>query len=310
MRRIMAGIGCAAAAMAAPAGAGHPILIEMKCPVGGKRFNHTSTQSYSIWGSRPDGKPYGSWDFPMPLPVCPDNRLPIYKDFSAQEVRKLRPLIRSPEYREMRERETSYYAAYWLMTRLGEPLEDRMGVLLQAIWEADWHPELKRRYQVEFVELAGEMAEEPDRLDWLVGKGRAANALRELGRFDEAAALLASLPTSSLDVEVPAEKYGEATASGLGRQLLNFSEVAEARRRRGWLDYLKDLQAVVARRDASSAPLDMLPERAAIERCAAPPPVDAAAALFLPPLSDFDKSWCDREEVREQVALMKKRSAQ
>ena len=294
MRRF--GIGCVLAAMAAPAGAGMPLAVEMKCPIGGKTFTHMSSASYSRWGTRPDGKPYGSWEFPIAIPVCPDNGLAVYKDFSKEELAKLKPLVRSPGYQAMRGRDTPYYAAYWLMTRLGDADEDRLWALLQASWEADGRPELKRRYQEEYAAGAAAMPAKPGELDWLALQGRAANALRELGRFDEAAALLAKLPTASLDVPVPEQKYGEATPSGLGRQVLNYGEVQEAKKRRGWMSYFKDIGTLIARRDASSEPIDMIPEREAIELCAG-----AGARL-----DDAARAWCEREDVRGRVEQLKK----
>jgi hypothetical protein len=182
------------------------------------------------------------------------------------------------------------------MTRLGEADEDRLWALLQASWEADGRPELKRRYQEEYAAGAAAMPAKPGELDWLALQGRAANALRELGRFDEAAALLARLPTASLDVPVPEQTYGETTPSGLGRQVLNYGEVEEAKKRRGWLSYFRDLQTLIARRDSSSEPIDMIPEREAIGRCA-----EAGATL-----DDAAKAWCERDDVRGRVEQLKK----
>src|SRR5688572_24390460 len=82
-----------------PASAGFPVPQTVKCPIGGKSFNHTTTGSYSIWGYRPDGKPYGSWEFPMELPQCPGNGLVVFDEFSGDEADRLKTLVESPEYK-------------------------------------------------------------------------------------------------------------------------------------------------------------------------------------------------------------------
>jgi hypothetical protein len=294
MRRLLILIGALGATAAAQAGT--PYAIEVKCPVGGKAFSHTATASYSTWGSRPDGKPYGSWQFPMPLPVCPDNGLPVYKEFSKEEVAKLEPLVTSRPYQMLREGNTPYYAAYWLMRRMGDPAEQYLWTLLQGSWEADGQPETKKRYQQEFVTGVAQAPRRPDSVEWIAMQGRAVNALRELGRFEEATALLRSLPLDTLQVEVPAEKYGESTASGLGKQVLNEEEIRVAKNRRGWLSYFKDQQVLIDRKDASSEPLEMVPVQVAIGRC-----IEEAATL-----DALAKAFCEKDEVQTQIERMKK----
>jgi hypothetical protein len=89
-------------AQATPSYAGIPTPVEMTCPVGGKKFTFISTMSYSNWGSRPDGKPYGSWTFPMPVPDCPDNGLVLYKKFSDEEIKQLKLLLKTPGFQRVR----------------------------------------------------------------------------------------------------------------------------------------------------------------------------------------------------------------
>src|SRR5262245_54423951 len=101
----------------APAIAGTPTPVQKTCPVGGKPFIYTTTSSLSTWGQRPDGKPYTSWIAPMPMAVCPDNGLVIYKEFSDEEITLLQTLIRTSEYQSLRS-ETPRYRAAWLLQRL------------------------------------------------------------------------------------------------------------------------------------------------------------------------------------------------
>ena len=109
----------------------------MVCPIGGEKFKYTSTGSYSTFGARPDGKPYGSWIFPMPIPVCPSNLLPIYAKFSAEEIARLDPLVRSAEYRAMAAVNKPYFNAAWLMEKSGAKPEAVAWMIVKASWEAD-----------------------------------------------------------------------------------------------------------------------------------------------------------------------------
>lgn len=258
--------------LVAYARAGTPMPVKMKCAVGGERFTYISTASMSQWGSRPDGKPYGSWTFPMPLPECPGNGLVMYRDFTKSEVKALKPLLATREYRQLvTDRETPYYRAHWLMEKLGDAPLDGAWVLLQASWEADADPDRKRRYQDEFVQRAQSLAKPEagqDDLGWMVVNLRAVNALRELGRFDSAVQVLDALPLTTLDVPIPQEKVSGTTASGLGKQIENYGEIQAAQSRRAWMKYAERMRAAIARHDDSSEPIDLVPLRVAASLCA------------------------------------------
>ena len=89
----------AAGAQTAAAPAATPVIETMTCPIGGGSFSFTTATGYTTSGERPDGKPYGSWNFPLALPECPDNGLILYKDYTAEEIAKLEPIIASEAYR-------------------------------------------------------------------------------------------------------------------------------------------------------------------------------------------------------------------
>jgi hypothetical protein len=294
MRRgILSLLGLASVALPLfPASAGFPMPQAMKCPVGGKSFTHTTTGSYSIWGYRPDGKPYGSWDFPMQLPKCPGNGLVIFDDFTKGDVKRLESLVDSAEYRAIRDKETNYYLAAWLMERLGRPAINVAWVIVQASWQADDRPELKKRYQAEYVDRIRKLEKSGDGTDWLLMQARAVNGLRELGRFDEAKALLASLDLTPLDVAVPAEKTGAATPSGLGRSVLNYEEIQAAKRKRDFLNQFRQVGALIEARNSASEPLHMIPMREAAERCR-----NGGESL-----SSSDKAYCASDEMKKFIA--------
>jgi hypothetical protein len=132
--------------------------------------------------------------------------------------------------------------------------EDYLWVLLQASWQADDRPDLRKRY---LAELAAESAKAPARpadLNWIGMEGRAINALRELGRFEEAQARLDKVPVKPLDVAAPKPDDQGAAAK-------------QARVRRAWHHYLEQMRIVLARKDDSLEPFELLPRSIALGRC-------------------------------------------
>lgn len=231
--------------------AGIPVTQRMTCPIGGGRFDFTTTASYSTWGARPDGKPFGSWDFPLELPECPANGLVVYEQFSQAELERLRPLIASPEYQALRRSgDTSYYRAYWLMRRLDAPAPDTLWKLVQASWQAESEPALRRRYLEELVAEAPRLGE-PDNVTVLAVRSRVINALRELGRFEEAEAMLRATPV-------------EAVAP----------DSATVRSTADWRGHYRTLAGLIERRDSSIEPIAMIPWREGRPRCAEPERLD------------------------------------
>ena len=229
---------------AAPADAGIPVTQGMTCPIGGERFSFETTASYSTWGARPDGKPFGSWEFPLDLPECPSNGLIVYAEFSEQDLARLRPLIASDDYLALRRREdTTYYRAYWLMKRMGAPVPNTLWMLVQASWQADGDPALRRRYLEELVQESPTLGEPTDDIG-LAMRARVINALRELGRFDEARAMLES---TSVEAIAP--------------------DSATVRSSADWRGHYRALARLLERRDSSVEPIDMIPWREARARC-------------------------------------------
>ena len=251
MRRLILAAAFAAAPLAAAGAA--PTSQAMTCPIGGASFTYTRPAPQSVPGTRPDGKPYGAVA-PPPLPECPDNGLVLYKEYSAEEVAKLEPLIASPAFQAMRESDTQYYRAYWLMKEMGLAPEDYLWVLLQASWQADGKPELRARYLGELVEASAKVPPNPSSLNWVGMEAHAINALRELGRFDEARSRIDMVSLQPLDVQIPT---GAASNPA----------VQAARKRRTWLSFLKTLKTVIERKDSSLEPLELLPRAVALDKC-------------------------------------------
>ncbi|MBO9709612.1 MAG: hypothetical protein J7521_15515 [Caulobacter sp.] len=237
--------------------AGTPYPVKMTCPVGGEKFTFTATMSYSTWGTRPDGKPYGSWEFPAPIPECPGNRLVMFTEFSKAQVKALEPILVSSEYKALAD-DTSYYRALWLARALKMPDIPEDSILLQASWQADGDPVRKARYQREFVAAADVAPARPADPDWMGLQVRAANAERELGLFDAAAVRLGRLK-GYLATPFPEPKVLNPEGKPIDLE-------AE---RRGLLSFIDAESVAVTRKDADPEPLDLLAPRIAAMRCMA-----------------------------------------
>lgn len=278
------------AGVAAPAvSASTYVEVEKICPVGGEKFKYMELMSYSTFGAMPDGMPFGSATFPIELPQCPGNGLVMYDDFDAARVAKLEPIVFGAEYQALRKTETPYFLAYRLAEQLGD--SDSVPWLLQsATWEAknaDPQGERARRYTEAFVALVKSMPVDDTSFPSIALRARAANALRELGRFEEAEALRASIKV----------------APGAGG-----NSASAADNRKGWQSYLSDLAAPIARRDGSRQPIDMSSTLTAAYRCLepeSPPP-----GITPVPLTPFETEYCKRPEVAAEVTRFRKARAE
>lgn len=280
----------AALFLLAPAVAATPAITKtMTCPIGGETFIYHQPVSSAALGMRPDGKPYGTSAAPAPLPECPGNGLVFYKDYTDDEVKVLGPLVASDEYQALRKTDTQYYRAYWLMRQMGVGPEDYLWALLQACWEAEGKPELRARYLAELAEQSAKARANPADLDWIGMEGRAINALRELGRFDEAAARLAKVPLARLDVPVP---------EGAGA---NPKAIEDAKAKRAWLTFFQQLKVAIARKDSSIEPFDLIPRSVAVGYC-----IDRAAAL-----DETQHAFCTKQQAAvDEARAERARAAQ
>jgi hypothetical protein len=269
-------LAAAVAAFAGPA-AGAPAVPAprtMTCPIGGADFQFQPPAPPAVAGERPDGRPYGNVKFPAALPECPDNGLVLYKDYDSGEIARLEPLLASEAYQALRKEDTQYYRAYWLMREMGVASERYLWALLQASWEAEGKTELRKRYLAELVEASAKVPPRPADLTWIGMEGRAINALRELGRFDEALARLEKVPLASLAAPPPTAAAATPEA------------VAQARSRRGWQHFFPAIRAAIERRDSGIEPIDLLPRSVAYGRC-----LDEAGKL-----DETGRAFCEKEK--------------
>ncbi len=225
----------------------------MTCPIGGEALEGWQMGSYSTYGERPDGRPYSYMPFPFPVPECPGNHLVVFDDFSEADKAALAKLIVTPAYtRLVADGETPHYRAFWLATRLGRPESQALGWLQAALWaetpgrnegaDGPNNGARRTRYAAEFVDRLRHLPADTSARDRLWLTARAANLLRQKGDFAGAEALRQ-------------DALSLVGQPGVGD---------------GWDDYLARLAKVVARRDGSVEPIDMIPTREAASYCAEP----------------------------------------
>ena len=260
--RVAALLPFAAHAAAPPA----PVTQTLTCPVGGERFPFTSLSAYATWGQRPDGKPYGSWVFPAPLPECPDNGLVMYRDFSRDERGRLPAILADPGFVALREGQGTWYRAAYLEHALQPRSPVTAWLLLNATWEAQDGSLRKARYQDEFVDAVQVLGGEAAPIEAFALRVRAANALRELGRFEEARAALAALPGDTLASDPAAAQWGA---------------------------FLDGLARAIARGDRTPEPLDLIPRQVAAAYC--------LGGVSAPPRGDPECSTPDMTQAMKAV---------
>lgn len=229
-----------------PANATTYFEVKKKCPVGGEKFKAYDVGSSSSWGQRPDGRNFGTLPI-WPLIVCPKNGFVIFdEEFTKDELLKLNEAVSSAEYQAMIQRdEARHYKAWWLATKIDRPLRQRAGLLMQASWDSDDLPERKQRYQREFANLTEQLdlqdAAEGDNF-WLSLRG--ANALRELGEFERAAARIANLKSAK-----------------------NYPMDEEQKKGADWL--IEGLSRLIDDKNSFSEPTNLIPRQMAETRCKA-----------------------------------------
>ena len=256
-------------------------MAPVTCPVGGEKFEAWRSGTYSTYGLRPDGKPYSYMPFPFPLPECPSNRLVIFDEYSPAEVAKLTPLIATPDYRAMIGRDVPHYRAAWLAQRLGRPDTESLWLLLRAIWSVTpddmdkGDPPLAERYQSEFAARVVALPATTPADERRALSARAANALRQLGRFDDAEAMRR---TTAAIAPAPGEDADEIT---------------------GWRKFITALAPAIAARDARIEPIALLGGMQQPMAC-----LDART------LTAADRTICDSPAVAKQVAEMRKSRAE
>lgn len=114
--------------------AGSPINVPMTCPVGGEKFEITSTSSCSTMGRTMSFRPVTSCDWKTHMPACPTNGLPIYREFTEVEIADLETYLASDNWEQVRTL-PPMQRAYALADHMGDTTAPfGFFMLLNAMW--------------------------------------------------------------------------------------------------------------------------------------------------------------------------------
>lgn len=138
--------------------AGTPITTQLTCSIGGEKFEITETASCSMNGERRMSfAPTSSCDFITRLPQCPGNFLPMYRDFSEEELTLLRDYMQSESY-ESNVDGSRYYLAYIIEKYLADNPSQAFWILLSGLWyDSAIAFENQRFMEAFFFEAIGEL---------------------------------------------------------------------------------------------------------------------------------------------------------
>lgn len=175
--------------------------VERTCPVGGARYPSFEIMSTSSFGLRLDLRRNGPAAF-LPYVECPNGFI-VFKDekeFSAEEIAKLTPVVSTSEYQAARKSEVEAYRVVLLRRALGTSEAALRHQLMQAAFEAEaQRPELREKYLALSAAayrayLAGHSTQDRE---WWVAQLRLAEIARQQGHFPEAVAGVEALKTAA-----------------------------------------------------------------------------------------------------------------
>lgn len=216
------------------------------CPLTGTRFDQVVTHPHYPIESFPDGSHLGDEWIDTQIPECPDDLVPILPDYSAraddaasangrlsyrsytiEELARLPALIASGDWASLLD-DTRHLRSYWLATQLDRPAMDRFNLLLHSPWGAENDAQRTKALETLVADLPGVL----DALDVppeyrVFGRYYAVDALRQLARFDEAAALLDTLDAQPVDAEPgedPDNEYARRAYSAMQRRAITMQD--------------------------------------------------------------------------------------
>lgn len=114
--------------------AGDPARETITCPVGGEEFTITTGSMCSAQGRTMSLRHNSSCDFVTRLPVCPENGLPVYQQFSDEQILMLQEFMRSPEYQALLSL-PPWQRAYGIARHLDQAGTDTgFAIVINAMW--------------------------------------------------------------------------------------------------------------------------------------------------------------------------------
>jgi hypothetical protein len=278
------------------------------CPVGWEQFEQNVNWIGYPLAARPDGGVLGSEYTDVMIPECPGNGMVMvpkhdsggdneaaFAPYSPAELTKLPALIASPEYQALL-KEARYYRLYWIGKKLGRPAAQQLHLMQHISYIFVPTPEQQRRYLEFFVAetdaiLAGGQADEvlQLRFNFFV-----ANALRRLGRFDEARTRIAQInvDASALNGErsekEPVNPHFES----------EFEDEDENEPEAGIASIGSELLEAIEAGDTDQHPVSMMGDRIASSICG---DIDDA----VPPATEMTKRNCAKRVAYKKAVSVK-----
>lgn len=277
------------------------------CLVDGEQFEQNVSWIGYPLEARPDGGTLGSEFTDMMVPECPGNGLVMvpkhdgeaedpqaFAPYSDAEIARLPALVASPEYQALR-KEARFYRLYWIAQKLDRPAIQRLH-LLQHISFIKVPHEQQRRYLEFFVaETDALLAHgELDAMTKLRFQYYTANALRQLGQFDEARARVAK-------VDSGARALQEKKLSQTPRNQ-HFEDEYEFEDEDGLVSVTGGQLKAIEAGDTDRYPVSMMGDRVANSICR---DVDDS----YPPATEMTKRGCDKRRVEESEAEKQRQAA-
>ena len=166
---------------------------EVVCPIGGEVIEVVREVDCPRTGITMSLMPVNTCSDVTLLPICPATGLPLFRDFSAEEVSALQKIVTEEGYLALRDG-NDWLRADYVAGRLGTGPDDELQALLMAFGD---DPSLFRRDEAlteRLLAAIDRMVAErgPDAAPW--GNGRIAHIHAVLGETEAARARLAAVP--------------------------------------------------------------------------------------------------------------------
>jgi hypothetical protein len=296
------------------------------CPVGGERFTKEGFEpprfkGYDVPVRASEFRRFRERDSDefAEFPECPSNGLPLYREFTKNELKRLPALLNDPAFIALR-KDTQPMRSYWLATRLGNSAETKLVLILPAIELARTLAERKRVVGIvvkafEIVPFDASFEKQfeakPSPASKIVVRLVYIDSLRELGLFQRALVELNALPIDQLDGIVPDPVYGPVQQEGETQLqfVLNDSEAGERRFDQAVLAQIPKFEEAIVRRDSTPTLFELLHEYDAVKRCERHNYISLAPSnqkfCNQPPIvvrrKEYAKSQLDAENLRKSA---------
>jgi hypothetical protein len=178
---------------------GHHIYAEARnCPIGGGKYDALRLGTHSTYGSYTDLSRVSYLQFPIAMPVCPDNGfVDFQEDYTPDEIEAFTAVVGSADYKALLGKHTSYFLLARMIEMAGKTSEFDMWWLdnVAASEAASCNLPVFEDYTRRALASSSAALEnaKTDADEYWPLQLININDLRELGEFDAAAARLSAL---------------------------------------------------------------------------------------------------------------------